>query len=237
MTAHAASHQRVPGSVLRPPGGQAPAIRGGPWWQTACRGVAGCWRRRLQRVVWVVVLAALGLASLRTSVQAQLIRPFTVRFTANAPGDIYIIGNTLLSCVPKPPGVPLERPDDDDDPRDTCDPDIPQFGAGLIKNADGRIIPASGTFLSDQGYDMQPVNQAVLAGVRSSSSAEWRLPNGASVLWAGLYWSDRQANEDPTVRFATPVSTSYRNKNGVLKPPDRTDNDVYQNFVEVTDEV
>ena len=138
------------------------------------------------------MLVALGLASVSPPVQAQLVRPFTARYTNNAPGDIYIIGNTLLSCVPTPTGAPLERPDDDDDPRDTCDPDIPKFGSGLIKDEDGRIIPASGTFLSDQGYDMQPVNQAVVPGVRNSSSAEWRLPNGASVLWAGLYWSARQ---------------------------------------------
>ena len=101
----------------------------------------------------------------------------------------------------------------------------------------GGSIAASGTFLSDQGYDMQPVNQAVPRGVRNSSSAEWRLPNGASVLWAGLYWSARQDNPDRTVRFATPVSAGYLTKTGALVPPDRSDNDVYQNFIEVTAEV
>ena len=73
-----------------------------PWRQAAALRAPGAWHSRRQQVVWVVVLVALGLASVSTSVQAQLVRPFTARYTNNAPGDIYIIGNTLLSCVPTP---------------------------------------------------------------------------------------------------------------------------------------
>ena len=65
------------------------------------------WRGRLRQACWAVVLVALALAGLSLPAQAQLLRPFTVQFTDNKPGDIYIIGNTLFSCDPrlKPAGL------------------------------------------------------------------------------------------------------------------------------------
>jgi len=55
-------------------------------------------RTRLCAVCTLVVLAVLCTA---TTAAAQVVRPFTARFSTNVPGDIRLLGNTLLYC-PKP---------------------------------------------------------------------------------------------------------------------------------------
>ncbi|HEY5869637.1 MAG TPA: hypothetical protein VI542_29415, partial [Candidatus Tectomicrobia bacterium] len=232
----------------------------GPWRQAVSGGATVSWRCRFRQACWAVVLVALSLAGLRLPAQAQLLRPFTVQFTDNRPGDIYIIGNTLFSCDPrlKPTGLedlastsPPFTPEAAAQPLQayqTCDPNIAKKGEGFIKQG-GKFVKAEGIYLSDQGYSMGPINLATPMGRNNSSSAEWQLPAGASVLWAGLYWSARSTSsgERPMVChserrsptrlcFKTPASGGYALKTGTLGP-DLGFNDVYQNFVEVTNEV
>ena len=234
----------------------------GPWRQAASGGVPVAWRGRLRQVCWAVVLGALALAGLRLPAQAQLLREFRPQLTTNTRGDIFIIGNTLMSCNPKKETDALESretisprftPEVAEKPPQiyqTCDPNIAVQGEGFIK-VQGEPVPAEGIYLSDQGYRMDPINLAPLLGRTNSSSAEWVLPPGAKVLWAGLYWSARRIQAesakkfmvcDPsrktspdTLCFATPTS-GYQLKTGT-RGPDVGPNDVYQNFVDVTTEV
>jgi hypothetical protein len=96
--------------------------------------------------------------------------------------------------------------------------------------ADGRN--GIGNDLNNNDFNMVNVN--VAGGNTNSSSADLRLPPGASVLWVGLYWGAQSSSSQRNrVRFATPL-TSYNTKTGSI---DTNSNDNYQGFVEVTTEV
>ena len=146
MTAQAVSQRVVTRRPRRDQRGDAVSTTSGPWRQAASGGVTVSWRGRLRQACWAVVLVALALAGLRLPAQAQLLRPFTVQFTNNKPGDIYIIGNTLLSCDPKRRPTALESLATDFPCRlrprlrrqplqayQTCDPNIAKKGEGFIK--------------------------------------------------------------------------------------------------------
>jgi hypothetical protein len=74
-----------------------------------------------------------------------------------------------------------------------------------------------------------------------SSSATLSLPSGASVLFAGLYWSGRNpqnASLRTQVNLSTPTSGSYLTLNGsLLGTSTISDGSDYQSFVNVTSQV
>jgi large repetitive protein len=124
--------------------------------------------------------------------EAQLVRPFALRFSVNAPGTIFIVGNSVLTC-PDPGG----------------DPDCAEVQTiGGTKNNNSFVM----TFIDIDGD----------ASTFNSSSADLILAPGTSVLWAGLYWTGEtksgggpgaapapKASARNTVKLATPASGGY----------------------------
>jgi uncharacterized repeat protein (TIGR01451 family) len=53
-----------------------------------------------RRFAWrVALLALLGCAAAAGEARAQIVRAFTPRFSANQPGDIVLVGNTVMTCT------------------------------------------------------------------------------------------------------------------------------------------
>lgn len=103
----------------------------------------------------VPLLAGLALAS-----PASADRAFTARFTANASGDIAVVGNTLETCQSGAVGCVLAR-----------------GGAGAA--------------LNNNGFVMERVDIDSDSATFDSSSTRLMLPDGARVLFAGLYYGAR----------------------------------------------
>ncbi len=98
----------------------------------------------------VLVLASPALAD----------RAFKPRFTANASGDIAVVGNTLETCQ--------------------------STAAGCAEARAG-----TGSVLNNNGFAMERVDVDSDSATFDSSSAHLTLPNGARVLFAGLYYGAR----------------------------------------------
>lgn len=115
--------------------------------------------RRLLIVLFSALTSLLALFPAAQVFHGQVIRPFTVRFSQNARGDIGLIGNTLLTCNPAlPPSNPATQP--------PCNPNGPgqnNFYRMIYVDIDGD------------------------AATFNSSSAVLNLPAGANLLFAGLY--------------------------------------------------
>jgi uncharacterized repeat protein (TIGR01451 family) len=113
-------------------------------------------------------------------------KPFSIAYQTSAPGDIVIIGNTMMTC-----------------------------SLTDLKCADARNgvanPPASNNnnayVMANVNVDSQPAPPGVGA-IASSSTAGLTIPPGASVLWAGLYWGAVSGNAARTqVRLKTPLGT------------------------------
>jgi hypothetical protein len=162
----------------------------------------------------LAVVAVLAAALLRPAspVRAAVIKPFSVRFTANANVDVAVIGNVVTTCPP---------------------------GAQGCAAALNRI--ASGAALNNNDYAMQYVDADSAdtppgGAPNNSSSATLTLPAGAGggdVLFAGLYWSGRSNNAArTTVRFRPP-NAGYQALSGDLVGVFGSDG-AYQAFADVT---
>ena len=141
---------------------------------------------RLTRYVLMLLAACLCAEAVA---QAQLVRPFTSRFSTNDTGDLLMIGNTLISCRSNDSACPAAR-----------------TGTGT-------------TSLNNNDFRMAYVDVDADNSTFNSSRASLALPAGATVLWAGLYWGadttagaggGAQAAPNPAqnnqVRFSTPAS-------------------------------
>jgi uncharacterized repeat protein (TIGR01451 family) len=116
-----------------------------------------------------LLLGATGIAHAQT-------RAFGIAYQTNAPGDILIVGNTLLSCT---------------------------TATGTCANA---RTGAGTTVLNNNDYTMANVDVDPAAPGLNSSSAGLVIPAGASVLWAGLYWGANSSNAARNqVSFKTPA--------------------------------
>ena len=113
-------------------------------------------RRRLLAVWWGLVLV--GVASATLCGPARADRAFTPRFSANASGDIAVVGNTLETC-----------------------------GSSAADCLNARA--GKGGVLNNNNFVMERVD--VAQAVLDSSSAHLGLPDGARVLFAGLYYGAR----------------------------------------------
>ena len=139
--------------------------------------VAGC--RHLVRVIWLAcgakiygmnvhrkrrpwMLVALFLFPCIEASHAGLQRSFEPRFVVNAPGDIQIIGNTLLSCST------VRRPNE-----------------SFCQDARGGMDARNNQFFMDY------VDLDANGGTFNSSAADLMLPADGEVIWAGLYWGAR----------------------------------------------
>ena len=114
-------------------------------------------------------------------------RAFEPRFSATAPGDIALIGNITMSCNPNQTGCEASR---------------------------AETSPGGNNTHSNNDFQMRHLKVENDASVFSSSSATLSMPAGATVLYAGLYWSgalnEGQLDTDARrVKLRAPGATSY----------------------------
>jgi uncharacterized repeat protein (TIGR01451 family) len=105
-----------------------------------------------------IAAMAAVLAAAVAAVPAQADREFAPRFAANDTGNVLVAANTVLSCPANLAGCPDAR-------------------AG-----------ARGAKLGNNSWDMVRVDVDADPSTFTSSTAQLRLPPGATVLFAGLYW-------------------------------------------------
>jgi uncharacterized repeat protein (TIGR01451 family) len=111
-----------------------------------------------------------------------VITPFTVRYSANASGNILFAGNTLMTA--------------------------PTTG----RNARDGLNAQAGTgdSLNNNDFNMVYVDADANGFTFNSSRATMTLPAAGSVLFAGLYWGgDSNSSSRNTVLFKTPTNTDY----------------------------
>ena len=143
------------------------------------------------------------LALAPASAPAQVIRAFTPRFTVNDVGDVYVIGNTSMSC-------------------DIADVDC--------ANARNRV----GALLNNNNFVMEYVDVDGDVSTFSSSSADFTVPSGGTVLFAGLYWGGRSTDANRySVQLATPTSGGYVSLTATQQDIDAA-GQRYSGFIDVT---
>ncbi len=141
-------------------------------------------------------------------------RPFSVRFHTTKPGDIVAIGNINLNCRAY---------------GDTSDQDC-----NITRQDMG---PTGGSDNND--FTMRYVKVDSASPGNNSSSANLSMPSGATVLFAGLYWSGVRLSSDPPgsrVSLRVPGQTAYQRVNASQRDfRDNGDgNMAYQSFADVT---
>lgn len=166
----------------------------------------------------VVCLAAVLGIALAVPAGAAAERDYGIRFTTNAQGDVTGTGNTLMSCR-------------NSDPK--CD--AARNGTAGPTNADDNN---NNRFMTYADVDDDP-------STFNSSSATLKLPAGARVLFAGLYYGgDPNAGSggapapNPALRnrvlFKPPGLGDYLNLKAI-QVDDAVDSREYQGIVDVTD--
>ncbi|MEA2475147.1 MAG: large repetitive protein, partial [Thermoleophilaceae bacterium] len=114
---------------------------------------------------------------------------------------------------------------------------------GAANCASGR--QGTGSVVRNSAWVMVPVDVDGDPSTFDSSSSDLRLPAGATILYAGLYWgSDTQAMPEGadapnpsargTVRLAAPDGAGYRTINASTVDSDRFYTSRYQGFADVT---
>ena len=163
--------------------------------------------RRRAAVALAVLLSALVVGVAPASAE----RGFSPRFSENAPGNVTIAANTILSCDPA-------------------------LASGC---AAARAGTATGTALNNNAYSMRYVDVDADPTTFSSSSAALDLPAGATVLFAGLYFGGRTTTTAPnrgSVRLRVPGAAGYQNLTGALDLSTVVAG-AYQAFADVTTQV
>ncbi|MCD5314794.1 Ig-like domain-containing protein [Kineosporia babensis] len=113
---------------------------------------------------WVAITVALvSLVLVAGPVEAAMNQPFGIRYQSSDTGDIMLRGNTLVAC-----------PDN-----------TPACTAAL----DTSNNTATNNALNNDQYAMKYADVDTDNTTTASSSANVTLPTGATVKWAGLYWS------------------------------------------------
>jgi uncharacterized repeat protein (TIGR01451 family) len=139
-------------------------------------------------------------------------RTFAQRFTANAAGDITIVGNTLLTCSPT--------------------------GTNGAQCAAAQTSGATTVSPTNNSFTMVNVDVDADATTFNSSTAGLNMPVGSSVLFAGLYWTGTgtAANRN-TVLFKTPGAAAYQSLTATALDDSGVAIIYYQGFVNVTTQV
>src|SRR5262249_59960640 len=124
----------------------------------------------------------LRLEPLEDRVVPTIVTPFTVRFTTNTTGDTVILGNTLETAST----------------------------VGNTGRTQQDVINAqngTGAFLSNNDWNTVYVDVDNNPATFNSSSCSLNLVNGASVLFAGLYWMGNSGSAQRSrVLFSRPAS-------------------------------
>ena len=143
-------------------------------------------------------------------------REFQVRFHTTKPGDIVAIGNVVLNCAPY---------------NDTSNADCNATRVHGFPNG-GR---------NNNEFPARYIKVDPSGPGSNNSRATLSIPTGATVEFAGLYWSGAQdPNDGPgtRVRMRTPGQTTYDLVNADLSDTGTAGNLLmYQSFADVTDAV
>ncbi len=170
-------------------------------------------RRDLSVARAVIALVVLGAVLLTAAWPAHAAdREFQARFHTTKPGDIIAIGNVVLNCAPY---------------NDTSNVDC---NATRVHGS-----PTGGKNNND--FPARYVKVDPSGPGSNNSRATLSIPVGATVEFAGLYWSGALANGAGTrVRMRTPGQTTYNLVNADLSDSSTAANlAVYQSFADVTD--
>ena len=149
------------------------------WRQKRGAGATALCRAALR--LWCLLLIPALFAAPARAAQ----RPFAARFTANTNGNIAVIGNTAMTCSPS---------------------GVNGGNCPAARNASGTLTGAN---LNNNNYSMVYTNLGADPSVDHYSSADFTLPAGNTVLWAGLYWGGEYGNGPGArdrVSFKTPGS-------------------------------
>ena len=174
---------------------------------------------RAKRVVKQICVA-LPLALVAAAVCAQgafALRDFTPRFSTDAPGNITLASNTLM----------------------TCDPTGQNGGNCPAARADTSLGAVTNAALNNNAYNMINVDVDSDPSTANSSTATLSVPAGASVAWAGLYWSaNAPSGLTPTAakaaKFKGPDDASYLSINADVYDPTPGTGYAYSCFKDVT---
>ena len=115
-------------------------------------------------VVGAVVASLLVLAPTRPA-EAAVVVPFSVEFQTNDNGAIGLFGNNVLTC--------------------------PVVAANPNRCLNARNGTGPNNTLNDNNHVMVYVDADTDPTTTNSSSSTVTLPEGSTVLWAGLYWGAR----------------------------------------------
>lgn len=177
-----------------------------------------CSRAGVYNLIRLLVVCLLAAGFL--SAQAQIKRNFTSRYTTNTQGNIGMASNTLLSC---------------------------STASGATGRSSCNFARNGGSRANNQHF-MTYIDDDGDGATFNSSSANFTLPAGSSVLWAGLYWGadtsrgggtagsgeSRQAAPNPNARN----QVKFKVASGAYQTLTATQVDAigndYQGFVEVT---
>ncbi len=165
---------------------------------------------------------------LPVTVQAQIVRDFTTRFSRNTPGDVTLTGNSVLTC--------------------------PSGSANCAQVQNGII--STGNDANNNAHDMVYQDIDSDPSTFNSTSAVVSLPPNGRVLWAGLYWGGRTrigangtgaAAPSPSQRdevlFESPTTNGYTTitastcDDATGTGDDGLTGDVYQCFAQVTSQL
>ncbi len=157
---------------------------------------------RMFNTGWMVRACALltlwALSAPAAEAQAQLVRGFSPSHNSNDTGDIRIIGNSQMTCADSEANCALARQGNAPNPP--------------------NIEPNNN---NNNAYAMSFIDVDGDASTFNSTTANYTLPPGATLLWAGLYWGGRTnggvggaAAPSPsakgTVRLRTPSTNGYK---------------------------
>ncbi len=148
------------------------------------------------------VIAAVAVIVCLSAAPAQADRAFAPRFTANQPGDITIIANTVMSC--------------------------PDSAGATCTNA------RNGAGSNNNSFSMSNVDVDSDPSTPNSTRATLAMPDGARVLWAGLYWTGSAVTNPARnrVKFQAPRQPGYTTVTAATL--DDGTGDDYQGFADVT---
>src|SRR5262249_46319657 len=159
----------------------------------------------------------LRLEPLEDRVVPVIVTPFAVRFTVNTTGDTVVLGNTLETASTV--GNPGRTAQD------------------VINAQNG-----TGAFVNNNDWNTVYVDVDGNPATFDSSSNSLNLVNGASVLFAGLYWMGNSSSAQRSqVLFSTPTSGGYVTVNGsvigdtsAVTPAPTPAGSNYEGFADVT---
>ena len=172
-------------------------------------------RSLTQRLVLPVALAAIAMASVAPAASAD--RAFTPRFSTEAPGNITITSNTLMTCS-------------------TTGRNGAQCAAARANTSAGTTTNSS---LNNNNYDMVNVDVDSDPTTANSSTAALRLPAGSVVLFAGLYWASTapiplDVNAVKAIKLQGPNDAGYKSLVADVYDPSQDPNYGYNCFKDVT---